>query len=73
MKHQWNGNSVAQLHKPGYRPRTLLRDAQLTLQCAQLHTTAQQINDGLDKLHAQRAQQQAEQKRCFRDSMYPLR
>jgi len=69
----WNGNSDYQLRRPGFRPKTLLRDAEATEDVAALYGLARKTNDAYDALHEKRAQQAAEIKEMFNELMYPRR
>jgi hypothetical protein len=69
--HTWNGRGLA-LHRPGFRSAAVLRDAADTGDIAALDA-AKAINAGYDALHAQRADQAAEQKQHFTELQYPRR
>jgi hypothetical protein len=66
--HTWNGRGLA-LHRPGFRPAAVLRDAADTGDIAALEA-AKAINNAYDKLNAQRAEHVAERKRRFTEQQY---
>jgi hypothetical protein len=69
--YKWNGSGLL-LRRPGFRPKTLLQDAATTEDVEALDA-AKALNDGYARLHAQRAQQMAEEKERYNDVMYPRR
>jgi hypothetical protein len=71
-RYQWNGNSDYQLRRPGFRPRTLLKDAASTDDIAAMDA-AKSLNEAYDKLHEKRARQAAEVKEMFNELMYQRR
>jgi hypothetical protein len=71
-RYAWDGNTSFQLHRPGFRPRTLLRDAATTADVEALDA-AKALNDGYAKLREQRAQQAAEIKKMFDELQYQRR
>jgi hypothetical protein len=71
-KRGWNGDALVQLRRPGFRPKTLLKDA-ATTEDVEAMDAAKSLNKAYDELHAKRARQAAEIKAMFDELQYQRR